>query len=277
MRQQLRGKRAVITGAASGIGRELALALAAHDTNLALSDVNEEGLMETKALILDKYSIDVRTHKVNVADEKAVFTYAETLIDEIGDIDILINNAGFSRVGTFAHIETSSMKDLMDVLFWGTVYMSKAFLPALTRQKGHLINISSLFGYIGFPGQTGYCAAKHAVKGFSDTLSMELKEVGVTVSSVHPGGVKTNIMRNAIIDKMPAGVRSKSSMEKNFEAMAPTTAEKAAQIIVRGIIKKKERIMVGKDAVLLAGLQRLMPVAYKKHVIRLFGGKKTAK
>jgi len=272
MSKKLHGKRAVITGAASGIGRELALTLAAHGVNLALSDVNEDGLDETKALISAVSSVDVRTHIFNVADESAVFSYADTLFEEIGDIDILINNAGFSRVGTFAHIEISSLKDVMDVLFWGTVYMSKAFLPALTRKKGHLINISSLFGYIGFPGQTGYCAAKHAVKGFSETLSMEMKEVGVTVSSVHPGGVKTNIMRNAIIDEMPIGVKSKSSMEKRFDSIALTTAEKAAQIIVKGIISKRERIIVGKDAVLLTILQRLMPSAYKKHVGRLFGG-----
>lgn len=229
--------------------------------------------METKALVEEKFDIDVRTHILNVADERAVFSYAETLIEEIGEVDIVINNAGFSRLGNFANVEISSLKDVMDVLFWGTVYMSKAFLPSLTRQKGHLVNISSLFGIIGFPSQTGYCAAKHAVKGFSESLSMELKEVGVTVSSVHPGGVKTNIMRNAIIDEMPAGVRDKSKLEKHFESAAPTTAAKAAQIIVDGIIKKKERIMVGKDAVIIAALQRLMPISYKRFVGYFLNGK----
>ncbi|GLQ07550.1 SDR family NAD(P)-dependent oxidoreductase [Sneathiella chinensis] len=279
MKKNLTGKRVILTGAASGIGQQLALTLAARGAELALSDINETELQDTAAQLTHLGAPRFRTDRLDVSDTEATRRYAELIQAEFGPADLVINNAGLTRVGPFADVELSSLEHVMEVDFWGVVRMSKAFLPQLIATKGHLVNISSLFGLIGYPGQAGYCAAKHAVKGFSESLAIEMSPHGVTVTSVHPGGVRTNIIRKSTIDAPMAGVRNKEQMARSFDQMAETSAADAAAIIVRGIENGKERILVGRDAVIISLLQRLMPQGYKRLLMKVLwkqGRKKPA-
>jgi len=152
----------------------------------------------------------------------------------------------------------------MDVNFWGVVRMAKAFLPQLLETKGGLINISSIFGVIGYRGQSHYCASKFAVRGFSETIAQELEEKGVSVTSVHPGGVATNIVRNAKIDALPDDIGDREVLDARFDVAAITSAAKAAAIILDGAAKKKRRVMVGRDAKFISFVQRLFPQSYAK-------------
>ena len=257
-------KLCVITGAGSGIGRALALDLAKRGAGLALSDINEEGLEETRKLLGNPPSNRLQFDKLDVADADAIKTYSETIKESLGNADYVFNVAGLTRVGSFNDTPLDSFEKVMDVNFWGVVRMSKAFLPQLIATKGGLINISSLFGLIGFPGQTHYCASKFAVRGFSETLAQELKDTGVSVTSVHPGGVATNIVNNATVDTFPTQGMTKSDMSASFDKAAITSATRAAEIILEGTAKGKRRVVVGRDAKLLSFIQRLFPQAYPK-------------
>ena len=262
MTETFENKLCVITGAASGIGRALAIDLAGRGAALALSDVNEEGLEETKAMIGEVPSNRIRYDRLDVADADAIERYAATIAESLGDADYVFNNAGLTRVGTFDDSPLSSFEKIMDVNFWGVVRMSKAFLPQLKKTRGALVNISSLFGLIGYGGQSHYCASKFAVRGFNETIAQELKGTGVGVVSVHPGGVATNIARNATLDALPDTVSDKSQLEQRFDAAARTSPAEAAAIILRGTEKRKKRVMVGKDAMAISFLQRLFPESY---------------
>lgn len=262
------GRICVITGAASGIGRALAVKLGAAGAAIAISDVNEEGLAETARLAGGENSNRILVDTLNVADADAIAAYAGHVEKALGPADYVFNVAGLTRVGRFDVTPLSSMEKIIDVNFWGVVRMSKAFLDQLKQTKGGLVNISSIFGIIGFEGQTHYCASKFAVRGFSETLAQEMQEYGVRVCSVHPGGVATNIARNAEIDALPADVKSKEAMNKSFDEVAITSAEDAAQIILDGTAKGKRRILIGKDAKLAALVQRLFPVKYPKFLAK---------
>lgn len=266
-----KGRLCVITGAASGIGRALAVQLGRAGASLALSDVNEAGLTETAKLAGAENSNQILTTILDVANESDVADYAGHVQAELGDANYVFNVAGLTRVGQFDEAPLSSMETIMDVNFWGVVRMSKAFLPQLKNTKGGLINISSIFGIIGYSGQTAYCASKFAVRGFSETLAQELKPLGVSVSCVHPGGVETNIVRNAKIDVMPDNVANKEEMEARFKKVAITSSQKAALIILDGAAKSKRRILVGKDAKITALVNRLFPTIYPKILARLGG------
>lgn len=263
------GKLCVITGAGSGIGRALALDLARRGAALALSDINEETLSETRALIGEASSNRIRSDRLDVADAGAVEAYAETVRASLGNADYLFNVAGLSRVGSFAETPLASFEKVINVNFWGVVRMTKAFLPQLIETKGGVINISSLFGLIGFAGQTHYCASKFAVRGFSETLAQELEDKGVAVTSVHPGGVATNIARNAEIDAIPGGAADGRKFVDNFDKLAITSAEKAAEIILNGAAKRKRRVIVGRDAKTVSFIQRMLPQNYAKLLRRL--------
>ncbi len=265
------GRLCVITGAASGIGRALAVKLGQAGASLALSDVNEEGLKETANLAGAKNSNRIITDILNVADADAILAYAEHVESALGSADYVFNVAGLTRVGNFDEIPLSSMESIMDVNFWGVVRMSKAFLPQLKKTKGGLVNISSIFGVIGYAGQTPYCASKFAVRGFTETLAQEVDEDGVRVSCVHPGGVATNIVRNAKVDVMPENVKSKEEMNASFDKVAVTSADKAAQIILTGAAKGKRRILIGNDAKIASLINRLFPVLYPKILTKLGG------
>ena len=258
------GKVCVVTGAASGIGRALAQSLAASGAILAISDVNEQGLRETADMIggTNRHKVD----RLDVSDAEAIAAYAPSVEAALGPADFVFNNAGLARIGDFKHTPADSFETVMNVNFYGVVRMSRAFLDQLIETKGGLVNISSIFGIVGWPGQAHYCASKFGVRGFSEALSYELEDEGVTVSVVHPGGVKTNVARNAAIDRLPDTGVSKAEMNANFDSNAPTTAARAAEIILAGTAKRKRRILVGNDARFMQFWNRLFPVRYRKLV-----------
>ncbi|MCF6219842.1 MAG: SDR family NAD(P)-dependent oxidoreductase [Robiginitomaculum sp.] len=262
------GKICVITGAASGIGRALAVRLAAAGAVVAISDFNDEGLAETAALIGSENSNSILVDHLDVADADAIAAYAPHVQAALGDADYVFNVAGLTRVGNFDEMPLSSMEKVIDVNFWGVVRMCKAFLPQVKKTRGGLINVASIFGVIGYGGQTHYCASKFAVRGFSETLAQEMVEHGVRVSAVCPGGVATNITRNAQIDALPKEVQSKEEIDQRFDKIAITTPDKAAQIILDGAAKGKLQILVGKDAKRTAWIQRIFPQYYVKLLAR---------
>ena len=264
------GKLCVITGAGSGIGRALALNLAARGAGLALSDINEVSLRETENLIAGK-SNRIRFDRLDVADPAAIEAYAGDVAASLGDADYVFNVAGLTRLGEFEASPLSSFEKIMDVNFWGVVRMSKAFLPQLMKTRGGLINISSLFGIIGFPGQSHYCASKFAVRGFNESIAQELAGKGVAVTSVHPGGVATEIARNASVDVLPDGVTDRRAVEERFDKAAITSADDAASIILKGAAKRKRRVVVGRDAKVMSFLQRLLPESYARLMARIIG------
>jgi NADP-dependent 3-hydroxy acid dehydrogenase YdfG len=193
----IRGTAAVVTGAAGGIGRALALELAARGADLALADRDEAGLAAVAAEIGNARK--VTTHRVDVGVPAEITRFAEAAIAAHPTLNIVINNAGVALLGQFSEIDQSQMDWLMNINFWGTVHSTRAFLPHLsTRPEAHIVNLSSIFGIIAPPGQTAYCAAKFAVRGFSESLRHELQmeKSPVRLSVVHPGGVATNIARN---------------------------------------------------------------------------------
>lgn len=252
---------AVVTGAASGIGRALALHLAAAGARLALADVRVTELTETARLINgDRVSI----HNLDVSDREGVAAFADEVVRQHGHVNLLINNAGVALAGTLAELTLDDIEWLMGVNFWGVVYGVKHFLPLLEQQpQAHIVNISSIFGIIAPPGQAAYAASKFAVRGFTESLRHELRQAGsrVRVSAVHPGGVRTNIARWA---KRGAGA-TPAALQREiefFDEVAKTTPAAAAARIVRGIERNEERILVGVDARLIERVQRWLPVRY---------------
>ncbi|MEP3892073.1 MAG: SDR family oxidoreductase [Hellea sp.] len=252
----------VITGAASGIGRALAISLAESGAKLALSDINADGLSETVDMVGGPNR--VMSDVFDMADARAIADYAGKVESVIGAADYVFNVAGLTRVGNFEDTPLESMEKVMDVNYWGVVRMSKAFLGQVIDRKGTFVNISSVFGLIGYAGQTHYCASKFAVRGFTETLAQELKGTGVGICCVHPGGVATNVARNAKVDKLPDNAMTREEMDANFDKMAITSPAKAADIILKGAAKKKRRILIGGDARFISFVSRLFPVAYAK-------------
>lgn len=264
----MHSKIVVITGAGSGIGRELALQLAPGN-RLALVDRNDQGLDATAALARNAGAKQVLTALVDVADEAQVNAFAKQVQSELGNADVLINNAGITRFGDFASTPLDSFRSVLDVNFWGVVQCSKAFLPALRASRGSLVNVSSLFGLIGVAAQAHYCASKFAVRGFTEALRQELKVDGVHVACVHPGGVRTSIASNAVFDQaFDAPEQLVRRLEEKTLRLPPG---EAARIIIEGIERRRERILIGRDAKLVDLLQRLLPTGHASLVHRLLG------
>jgi len=255
----LKNKTAAVTGAASGIGRMLAVNLASEGCNLALADINASGLQETAELVGDR--VKVTTHIVDVSRRKQVFQYADETAERHGGVDLIINNAGVA-VGDF--LETIPLEDfewLMGINFWGVVYGTMAFLPHLKkRPEGHIVNISSINGIIPNPNNGPYCAAKFAVKGYTETLAQEMHKTGIHVSCVHPGGIKTNIARNARVNRAMFNLTREKGENIYEEVVFRTTADDAAKIIISGIRRNKRRILVGADAKAIDLFTRFFPV-----------------
>ena len=259
------GAVAAVTGAASGIGRALALELAARGCDLALADRDEAGLQAVAAEIAKNPSRKVSVHRVDVAEPKQIEDFAQGALAAHPGLNILVNNAGVALLGQFNEVDQAQMDWLMNINFWGVVHATRAFLPHLSRQReAHIVNLSSLFGLIAPPGQTAYAAAKFAVRGFSESLRHELQMAAspVRVSVVHPGGVSTNIVRNS---RMGTGVtdnaRRAETIER-FDTVAKTTPAAAAQRIIAGIEKNAPRILIGNDARMMDLLQRVLPGTY---------------
>jgi short-subunit dehydrogenase len=254
---------AAITGAASGIGRALAIELANRGCDLALADRDEAGLKALADEIGKQRKVTV--HRVDVSEAGDIAQFATDAIAAHPQLNIVINNAGVALMGTFEEIDQAQMQWLFDINFWGVVHGTRAFLPHLkTLAEAHIVNVSSIFGIIAPPGQSAYAAAKFAVRGFSESVRHELAVAGspVKLSVVHPGGVATAIARNS---RTGVGVtdnaRRAQSIER-FETAAKTTPKDAALRIIRGIEKNEPRILIGNDARFMDLLQRFRPGTY---------------
>ena len=261
----IRGAAAAVTGAAGGIGRALALELAARGCDLALADRDEAGLQAVAAEIARAGPRKVTVHRVDVGEPAEIADFAQAAISAHPGLNIVVNNAGVALHGQFTEIDQAQFDWLMNINFWGVVHSTRAFLPHLAQQgAAHIVNLSSIFGIIAPPGQTAYCAAKFAVRGFSEALRHELALANspVKLSVVHPGGIKTNIVRNS---RAGVGVtdneRRVQSIER-FDAIAQTSPKDAALRIIKGIEKNEPRILIGGDARFMDLLQRFRPATY---------------
>jgi NAD(P)-dependent dehydrogenase (short-subunit alcohol dehydrogenase family) len=259
---KLSGRTALVTGAASGIGRALAVALARRGTNLALADVNEAGLDEPCTLAATS-SVRVSAHRLDVGDAAAIAAFPEQIAASHPGIDLLINNAGVALGGSFEQTATEDFEWLFSINFWGVVRMTRAFLPMLHRSDdARIVNVSSIFGIVAPPGQTAYSASKFAVRGFSESLRRELARTPIGVTTVHPGGVATSIAKNARAAKdIPAEVLARQM--KGWERMLRLPPESAAETIVRAVERRRARVLVGNDAKLAALAERLFPTSYR--------------
>jgi NAD(P)-dependent dehydrogenase (short-subunit alcohol dehydrogenase family) len=263
-------KVAAITGAGSGMGRTLALRLAAARCHLALSDVNEAGLAET-AKLAAAAGVKITVKKVNVADRAAVYAWAEEVVRDHGKVNLIFNNAGVALGATVEGMSYEDFEWIVGINFWGVVYGTKAFLPHLKASgEGHIINTSSVFGLAGIPSQSAYNATKFAVRGFTEALrqELELARSPVSATSVHPGGIKTNIARAARMTKSirDIGLDDQSGSER-FEKLFITTADSAAATILKAVRCNKRRVLVGPDAYLFDWMVRLLPALYQRIVI----------
>lgn len=267
MSTQFSHKVVVVTGAGSGIGRALAQALAARGARLALAEINPETLAET-ARSLPSPPL---TRVLDVADRAAVHAFAGEVEASLGPADLIINNAGVALVQTVADTSYEDLEWLMGINFWGVVHGCQAFLPAMLRRgSGVIVNISSLYGLIGWPAQTAYCAAKFAVRGYTEAMRLDLHGTGVRAVCVHPGGIATNIVRAARFTRDDLGREDKAPLIAEFDRVARTSPAQAAEAILRGVERGDERVVVGADAKVLSLWQRLRPEGYFK-VVRWLG------
>lgn len=257
----------MVTGAGSGIGRALAQRLARNGCPVAMCDANADGLEETAETIAGPALhrvLDVRDRGGQMAFAAAVAEWAPAPIGAV------INNAGVTvsqEAATAAHEDDEWV---FDVNFWGVVHGTRAFLPILLEQdSGTIVNISSVFGLIGWPTQSAYCASKFAVRGYTESLRHELRETGVDAVAVHPGGVATNIVLNARFHVDDLGRTDRTELEREFAQLARTSPDRAAETIQRGIESGKARILIGADAHFLSGLSRTLPVRYFNVIKRL--------
>jgi NADP-dependent 3-hydroxy acid dehydrogenase YdfG len=268
--KSFQNKTAAITGAASGIGRALAVELASRGSNLALSDTNVEALEQT-AEQARRHGARVTTQRLDVRDRDAIYAWANACAEEHDQINLVFNNAG---VALGASIEGASDTDLhwiMDINYWGVVHGTRAFLPYLRASgDGHVINISSVFGIAAVPSQGAYNATKFAVRGFTECLRQELEVTGAPISAtcVHPGGIKTNIARDARYDASARDLtgHDETQGKARFEKLFMTTAQSAAKTILRGVQRNSRRVLIGADAHAIDLAVRLMPSTYQRIV-----------
>ncbi|GBE64299.1 acetoin dehydrogenase [Mycobacterium sp. MFM001] len=264
------GKVAVVTGAGSGIGQALAVELARSGAKLAISDINTEGLAQTEER-LKAIGAPVKADRLNVAEREAFLVYADAVNEHFGKVNQIYNNAGIAFTGD---VEVSQFKDIervMDVDFWGVVNGTKAFLPHLIASgDGHVINVSSVFGLFSVPGQAAYNSAKFAVRGFTEALRQEMILAGhpVKVTTVHPGGVKTAIARNATAAE---GIDSNELAEFFDKRLASTSPQRAARIILEAVRKNKARVLVGADAKALDLIVRATGSGYQRLFAAVMG------
>jgi NADP-dependent 3-hydroxy acid dehydrogenase YdfG len=262
----------MVTGAASGIGRSLARRLSRSGSPVAIADIDEAGLKETARSLQG----DVLTRVLDVRDAADQHRFAAEVRDwlsesKAGPLAAVFNNAGVAVASSVLDADPDDDEWLRQINFGGVVNGTRAFLPLLVEQDyGVIVNTSSVFGLLGMPYQSAYCASKFAVRGFTDALRQELRGTGVSAITVHPGGIQTSIARNARVRKDPEGRgRTQDQMAAEFEAILMTTPDKAAEIIVRGVERGKARILVGPDAYVFDTLARVTPTHYYDLVVRL--------
>jgi len=253
--KSFKDKVVVITGVGSGIGRALAIAFSKMGAKLAINDFNESTLLETADLAGGRETVFYRAF--DVANKTAFYEFAEQVVTHYGRVDLVINNAGVAIFSLGAgEISITDYEWILGINLWGMIYGSLAFLPYLRKQQeSAIVNLSSVFGIHGVPYQAAYCTTKFGIRGFTESLALEeqLNRTGVTVTSVHPGGIKTNIARNSRYAEAYTG--DIDEFEKNFR----TSPEKAASVIIKGIRRKKRRILVGVDGKFIFFLSRLSP------------------
>ena len=304
---------AAITGAGSGMGRELAVHLAKMGCHLALSDINAEQLIQTKELLVG-YDIKVTTTVLDVSDNKAVEAWADNVMAEHGKVNFIFNNAGVALYSTVEGSSISELEWVMDINFWGVVYGTKVFLPLIKnsvkqseinisanksnsndknkksrqfKEHGHIVNISSLFGLTAQPSQSAYNASKFAVRGFTESLRQELdiQHCGVSATCIHPGGIKTNIANSARGNDSikDIGMRGGSKAISSFNKFLKFDASDAAWVILQAAATNQPRCLIGNDAKMIDAIQRMFPSKYSQilndmnKISRKLKGKKKAK
>jgi NAD(P)-dependent dehydrogenase (short-subunit alcohol dehydrogenase family) len=265
----LTGRVVVITGAGSGIGRSLALRAARAGALLAISDRDADGLAETVRLAEAAGAPRVRPDVVDVSDRDAVRHWAGWVVEDFGRVNLVVNNAGVTATGDFADLTYDDLEWIVGINFWGVVHGSKEFLPHLIASgDGALVNVSSLFGLMSVPGQSAYNATKYAVRGLTEAIREEML-VGnhpVTVTCVHPGGIRTGISRHG---RKAAGLDA-SAIDALFEKkLARMSPDRAAEIILDGALSGKARVLVGLDAHVLHHFARLAGSRYQDVVARV--------
>ena len=264
------GRVAAVTGAASGIGRALALELAGRGAHLALSDIDEAGLADTEGRCAGT-GVKVTTRQVDTADAGAVSAWADEVVAEHGRVNLVVNNAGVAMVAPVRTMSLDDLRWLVDVDFWGVVYGTKAFLPHLEASgEGHIVNMSSVFGLLSVPSQSAYNAAKFAVRGFTEALRMELdiERSPVSCTTVLPGGVRTNIARRARIDPSARAVGARvDELGRRFDTIARTSPEAAARRILAAVLRDRAAVLVGTDARFLDLVSRLPAGLYRRVVV----------
>jgi NAD(P)-dependent dehydrogenase (short-subunit alcohol dehydrogenase family) len=260
------GKVVVITGAGSGIGRALAQQLAGRGARLALSDVNAAGLEETLKSLPGV--TEARGYTLDVANRQAVFAHADDVQRDFGTAHFVINNAGATVIGTVDHLSIEEIEWQLGINLWGVIYGTKAFLPLMLAQReGCIVNISSVFGLVGFPLQAAYNISKFGVRGLTECLWTELEGTGVRAVCVHPGGIRTNIEKAG--RRAAAAGEDEHAFEGMAEKMLVTPPEQCAADIVSGIERGKRRILTGNLSTTLYWLSRLLPNTYPT-IIRAF-------
>ena len=253
------GKVAVITGAGSGIGRALAQQLAARGARLALSDVNAKGLAETRKSL--SKGVTARTYTLDVSSRDAVFAHAEKVKQDFGTAHFVINNAGATVIGTIEHLSIEEIEWQLGINLWGVIYGTKAFLPMMLDQReGCIVNISSVFGLVGFPTQGAYNISKFGVRGLTECLWSELDGTGVRAVCVHPGGIKTNIEKAG--RRCAAAGTEELRFAEMGEKMLLTPPDECAADILAGVERGDLRIITGNKSSTLHWLSRLLPDSY---------------
>jgi NAD(P)-dependent dehydrogenase (short-subunit alcohol dehydrogenase family) len=264
--KDFRGKVAAVTGAGSGIGRALANELARRGAHLALSDIDDAGLAET-VVQCEGFGVKVTSLHLDVADRAAVYAWADAVMADHGAVNLVINNAGVALGATVESMSYEDFEWLMNINFWGVVYGTKAFLPYLKASgEGHIVNLSSVFGLISVPSQSAYNAAKFAVRGFTDTLRMELEIEGadVSVTTIHPGGIKTNIAKNARMDASVTEMTGDADKARlDMERVFITSPQKAARQILAAVQRDRRRALIGPDAKVIDFISRLPATLYQ--------------
>jgi short-subunit dehydrogenase len=260
---RLEDRTAVITGAAGGIGRAIAVSLARRGCHLALADIDEVGLSGTAELTRAK-GVRVSQHRLDVADREAVSVFPNIVAGKHPSVDLLVNNAGVAVGGTFEQVAEKDFEWLFEINFWGVVRMTRAFLPLLrASDDARVVNLSSIYGVVAPPEQTAYAASKFAVRGFSEALRHELEGSRIGVTVVHPGGIATSIAEKA---RLPAGVTEEeiARRREKYRRLLRLPPEIAGERIVEGIKRRESRILVGFDAKTISLIARLLPTSYWK-------------
>lgn len=262
--RQFTDKICVITGAGSGIGAACARAMAKEGALIIGADLRMDMLNAVAAEVNDAGG-RMEAHQLDVADRDAVFALAAKVEKAHGAADLVLNNAGVAHAATVEEMTMDNFQWIMDIDFWGVVHGTQAFLPAMiARGSGHIANVSSIFGLIGVPTQSAYNAAKFGVLGFGEALRHEVKEQGIGVSTVHPGGINTNIVRHARFQQGPDMEAEREDAIQRFAQFTITQPEGAAKTIIKGIKRNKARILIGPDAHFVDWVRRIFPTHYLK-------------